>query len=69
MLKTTKGIYVKGKINGLYVRFLVNTGADVTLISLNSLKKFPDMLLANWKHQLLEIYTVNEEKVKTWGPI
>ena len=44
VLKTTKGIYVNGKVCGQILRFLVNTGADVTLISLNSLKKFPNIL-------------------------
>ena len=51
------------------MRFLVDTDADVTLISLNSLKKFPDMLSSKWKDQSLEIYTVNGEKFKTSGPV
>ena len=38
VLKTTKGIYFEGKLNGRNVRFLVNSVADVTLISLTTLK-------------------------------
>ena len=69
VLKTMKGTYVNGKVCGQNVRFLVDTGADVTLISLNSLKKFPNLLSSNWKYLSLEIYTVNGEKVKTWEPV
>ena len=69
VLKTTKGIYVNGKIGEQIVRFLVDTGADVTLISLNSSKQFPNVLLTKWKDYSLEIYTLNREKVKIWGPV
>ena len=51
------------------MRFLVDTGADVTLISLNSLKTVLDMLSSKWKDQSVEIYSVNGEKVETWGPV
>ena len=49
VLKITKGIYVSGKVCGQNVRFLVDTGADVTLTSLNSFKKFPDILSSKRK--------------------
>ena len=50
VLKTTKGIYVNGKVCRQIVSFLVDIGADVTLISLNSLKKhFPTCCLLNGK--------------------
>ena len=69
VLKTAKGIYVSSKVCGQIVKFLVDTSANVSLILLNSLKKFPDMLSSKWKDQSLEIYTVNGEKVKTWRSV
>ena len=68
MLKT-KGIYVEGKVNKLNVRFLVDFGADVTLISLTTLKQFPESLHAEWKEYSLEIYAINGDKIRTWGPV
>ena len=50
------------------MRFLVDIDADVTLISFNSWKKFPDALSTKQKDQSLEIHTVNGEKIKNWGP-
>ena len=38
VLKTTKGMYGEGEVIGHNVRFLVDFGADMTLISLNTLK-------------------------------
>ena len=59
MLKITKGIYIEGKVNEFNVRFLVDSGADVTLISLTTLKQFPERLRTEWKEHSLEIYAIN----------
>ena len=48
VLKTIKGIYVEGKVNRRNARFLVDSGADVTLISLTTLKQFPERLRTKW---------------------
>ena len=66
MLKTTKEIYVEGKVNGRNVRFLVDSGADVTLISLTTLKQFPERLRTEWKEHSFKICAINGDKIRTW---
>ena len=44
---------------------LVDTGADMTLISLTTLKQFPERLRTEWKEHSLEIYAINGEKIRT----
>ena len=69
MLKTIKGIYVKDKVNGLNVRFSVDSGADVCLMSLTTLKQFPERLRTERKKHSLEIYAINGNKIRTWGSV
>ena len=69
VLKTTKGIYVEGKVNGRNVRFLVDSGADMILISLTTLQQFPERLRSEWREHSLEIYAINGDEIQTWGSV
>ena len=40
----------------------------MTLISLTTLKQFPKFLRTEWKERSLEIYAINGDEIRTWGP-
>ena len=56
-------------MNGRNLRFLVDSGADVTLTYLTTLKQFPERLRTEWKKYSLEIYAINGDKIRTWSPV
>ena len=41
----------------------------MTLISLTTLKQFPERLRTEWREYLLEIYAINGDKIRTWGKV
>ncbi len=63
-----RSLYVKGKVEGLPVDLLIDTGADVTVISKTFLQKMPKWSGRKWEKPH-ELHAVDGSVIKAWGPV
>jgi hypothetical protein len=64
-----KSLYVKGSLEGQNVRFLVDTGAEVSGISYAMLARLPEVIRAAFQDQAYTVTTVSGERVSSKGPV
>ena len=64
-----RSLYVKGRIEDCPVDLLLDTGADITLISLNFLKTAKGGEVESWRQKKVVIHTADGNPVTAWGPI
>lgn len=61
--------YVKGSLEGQNVRFLVDTGVEVSSISYAMLARLPEVIRAAFQDQAYTVTTVSGERVSSKGPV
>jgi hypothetical protein len=64
-----RSIYMRGRLEGKALRFLVDTGAEVTSISLSILDQLPRQLREQFKEGGYFVTTVSGAKVMARGPV
>jgi transposase InsO family protein len=64
-----KSLYVKGSLEGQSVRFLVDTGAEISGISYAMLARLPEVIRAAFQDQAYTVTTVSGERVSSKGPV
>ncbi len=64
-----RSLYVKGRVEGFPVDFLVDTGADVTVISQTLLRKLPNQDLRQWEDKSYPLHAADGTVIKAFGPI
>ena len=62
-------VHMRGKLEGRPVRFLVDTGAEISAISFATLAKLPKVIRATFQDHTHTITTVSGEKVPAKGPV
>ena len=62
-------LYVNGNIEGQKVRFLVDTGAEVSVISQETLQRLPTTVRQRFESSKRKLVTASEEEVEALGPV
>ena len=62
-------LYVNGSVEGQKVRFLVDTGAEVSVISQETLQRLPTTLRQQFESSKRKLVTASGEEVEALGPV
>ena len=62
-------LYVSGNIEGQKVRFLVDTGAEVSVISQETLQRLPTTVRQRFESNKRKLVTASGEEVEALGPV